>query len=187
VIWGGTTTTLNSVDVGGQAATVQSTTLASSATIGRQEFATLDSLSSGGNKVITATMSANVAIGSGLIVAWSFTGTNTSGVFDKGNSASSTGVNASLSLVTVADHCHILAILALGTSNVPTAGSGYTLVDLTDEDWWNTSEKLTSFDATPAGSKTVNFTNTNAAYALSVISLAPAAGASDTLGAQICM
>jgi hypothetical protein len=59
---------------------------------------------------------------------------------------------------------------------VPTAGSGYTLVDLTDEDWWNTSEKLTSFDATPAGSKTVNFTNANAAYALSAIALKPSAG-----------
>ena len=175
VIWAPNTTNLSTVDVGGQSATIRSTSLASSAAIGRVEFATLDTLSSGGDKVITATLSANVATGSGIIIAWSFTGTNTSGVFDVANNAAAAGT-PSLTMTTVADNCHIIGVLSIDTSTTPTAGTNYTGVDITDSDWWNYSEKDTDFDAGTAGAKTVNFTGVSSNYTLSALALKPSAG-----------
>jgi hypothetical protein len=175
-IWGSNTITWDSVDIGGQAGTIHAGSLATNASLlGRNQFATLSSLSSGGDKTITATFSGTLGSSSSLIVAWEFDGCLTSGAFDAANAATAFGT-PSLSLTTVAANCHIIALVQHGGGGAPTAGTGYTLDDLTDADWFNASEQDTDFDAGVAGAKTVNFTGVSEQYALSAISLKPATG-----------
>lgn len=174
--WGSSSVTWSTCAITSESnATIHAATLATNAGISsRSQLATLSNITTGGDKTITVTMSGSIGASSGLVVAWEFAGCDTTTAFDAGNAAAANGT-PSLSLTTVANNCHILAIVQFNVDTL-TAGTGYTLTNLTDSDFFNSAEQDTDFDAGTAGAKTVNFASGSDNYTLSALSLKPAAG-----------
>lgn len=173
-LWFPTSVSLSSVDVGGQAATVHAGSLASSASLdARSQWASLAALSSGGNKTVTATFSGNIGTNEGIIWVKEYAGSDG---FDAVNAATGSGTSASLSLTTIADNCHIVAIVQDNFDGTFTAGTGYTITVMTAAAYFNRAEDDTDFDAGTAGAKTVNFTIPNGFWSLSALSIKPTSG-----------
>lgn len=174
-LWFPSSVSLSSVDVGGQAATVHAASLASSGSLdARSQFASLAALSSGGDKTITATFSGNIGTNEGIIWVKEYSGSDG---FDAANAATGAGTSASLSLTTVANNCHIVAVVQDNFDGTFSAGSGYTITVVTAAAYFNRAEDDTDFDAGTAGAKTVNFTIPNGNWSLSAISIKPTGGA----------
>lgn len=118
------------------------------------QLAYIASLSSGGNKTITAAFSSSVAA---AIMVREFAGGDAADFLDANNTGSGTSTNPSISLTTGSDNCLIVAAESNQVGN-PSPGSGYT--DFGVSNGWSTFfEGQYDLDAGSAGSKTVDWAN----------------------------
>jgi len=158
------------------------------------QFATLNALSSGGDKTITITMSHTAgANNQASAFAVELTGTDTSDVFDAVNGSTATSSSPSTSVTTgqTGNAIFALAVADSTGSGDFGAGSEYTLISLTDSSNRQFQGEY-DLDAGAAGTKTVDFTlggsQTWAVAGLSVntepssFTLTPGVGALSVLG-----
>lgn len=171
--WDVTSATIVSITVNGESdMTVRGSPTINSSLIIAGQCATLDNITTGGNKTITVTWSASQATGATIWVR-EYQGTNTGGVFDATNGATGTSGTPSLNLTTIASNAHIIAML-VGGNDITSPGAGYTSLGMLDDDWFNSAIELTSFDAGVPGVKTVNATMPSNQWLLVAVSLKPA-------------
>lgn len=117
------------------------------------QFASLANCTASGTKTITVTMTANCSSFSGFAMA--VAGGATSSYYDAGANATGSSANPTASVTTTADN-DLLVALQTNNGADPTAGSGYTLVSVSNSNLYDQGEY--KLDAGAAGSKTVDFT-----------------------------
>lgn len=136
----------------------------------RLQFATVNSIVTGGNLDITLTMGGTPTWTN--LWAAEYQNCDTSNCFDAAaGQAINDGANPNVDLTTVQDNAHIVSIMT-NSVNSATVGSGYTLTNFVNGGgWYNRGEQDTDFDAGLAGTKNVNYVCTSSDYAIQAISL----------------
>lgn len=159
IAWQSAFGSVTSVDCGGQAMTLQGSAQATSS-FSKLQFATLNALTSGGDKTITITMSNNASANNqASAYAVELSGTDTTDVFDAVNGSAATSSSPSTSVTTGSTGNAIFALAVADTTSSGDfgAGSGYTLISMTDSSNRQFQGEY-DLDAGTAGSKTVDFT-----------------------------
>lgn len=169
--WEGTTSTITSISIAGNGnMVVQGSTATNAALPLSMQGATYTNLTAGGSRQVTVTLSGS---NNGGFVVRELAGCNTTEAFDAAGSANNFGAAPSATVVTTVDNCHIVSALALNESAATTAGTGYTITDTTDDEWWNWFEEDTDFNVGAAGSKTVDYTSPAAQWLTVAIAVKP--------------
>lgn len=133
VAWQSAFTSVSSVDCSGQGLTARGTGVTSNSS--KVQFFTLDSLSSGGDKTITITMSHNASANNqASAYAVTLSGTDQTGVYDAfiWNTATNSSPTIDVSTGRNNNAVFSLAVADSTTSGDFGAGSGYTLIAMTD-------------------------------------------------------
>lgn len=159
--------TISSVTLGGAAMTAV-TTLAENTTLNPREatiFYKLENHSLGAG-AMTLAVNFSAFVDSIAWCLWEYSGTSAP-VADKFNATTGAGANASLSLTAVAVNAAILSMHAANAD--PTAGSGFTLVDVPNLAWFTSAEY--NDDAGSSGDKTVGYTHSSGDWVMSAMSL----------------
>lgn len=107
------------------------------------------------------------------VILWEYSGSSAP-LADVSNQGTGNSANASLTLTGAAGSAAILSMHGCGAD--PTAGSGYTLVDVDNLDWFTSGEY--DDDAGAAGDKTVNYAHSSAQWVQSAMSLVEPGGGS---------
>jgi hypothetical protein len=137
-------------------------------------MASLANVTASGNKTIQMTISSSANCG---IFAMEVSGGDTSSFFDIGNGSTGNSSNGSTTLVTTVDGALIIAGCSAGASE-PTAGSGYTIFNLANQFWFDTSER--DLDVGTAGSKSANFVHSSGQWIVKAAAFKPATGGGAT-------
>lgn len=153
--WYHATATISSITISGESnATVHgSPTKNASLNNATGQIASLANVTSGGNKTITCTFSADLSSAGGITVM-EVSGGDTAAFFDVEAGSTGNSTNPTTSLTTSNANEMIVAVQSNGSADA-TAGSGYTLIALPNTFWFDEAEY--NLDAGVAGSKTVDF------------------------------
>jgi hypothetical protein len=136
-------------------------------------------LAAGGNKTLTINFSGAPANGLGI---WAFevSGGSTTALLDAHNEGTGTSGTPSISVTTTAANDLLVGIVAGGTGADPSAGSGFTIIAVTQFGVRNAGEY--KLDAGAAGSKSVDFTlGTSDDYVVAAAAFKLAGGSSTTV------
>jgi hypothetical protein len=167
VRWLNASATISSITCPGETVVLKTkaTQAAASANV---QWGYVDSIVAGGSKTFTVNFSAgtfHVGVG-----ACEITGALTSGIYDAENQANNSGsANPSVGVTTTTDGAAIFAGVFSNNTNAHTAGSGYTLI--TFGQTTGSAEGEYDLDVGAAGAKTVDFTASSQAWALSAIAI----------------
>lgn len=132
--------------------------------------AVLGPLTAGGSKTITVTFAASVT--QSFIWVQEVDGANTAALVNTHSTAAATSVDPSVPLATTVDNCAIFAVSSTESSPAPTAGTGFTGVDILDA-YVDFAEY--DLDVGTAGSKSAAFINgTSREWIAKAFALAPA-------------
>lgn len=142
------------------------------------QFASLANITTTGAKTVVVNFSASPTDAGAF--TQELVGANTSTLFDTDAGANQAGVgstNPTVSLITGFDNCAIFSVV-IDNNSVPTAGSGYTQITLSNDVWQEEGEY--KLDAGTAGTNSVNFTAASSLWAIKAASFRPAAGAASS-------
>jgi hypothetical protein len=185
-------TTLTAVDVGGQAATVIGSGYYNATLGSKIQFAYLPSLSSGGNKTVTGTLSVGTWW---TIYAVSVTGHDTATFYDAENGGTGNSANPTCTVTTTVDDCAIFSYVSNGVANAA-PGTGYTRVPGADgvsfglQDFNSFEEGEYDLNVGASGAKTVDYTVGTSQWATAAAAFKPSGGGGgggSTLWAQSLM
>jgi len=161
---------LTAVDVGGQAGTVIGSGYYNATLGSKIQFAYLPSLSSGGNKTVTAT------IGTATwwtIYAVSVTGHDTATFYDSEGGGTGNSTNPTAPVTTVADNCAMFSYTSNGVADA-TPGAGYTGITLSDFNQFENGQY--DLDVGTAGAQSVAYTVGTSQWATAAAAFKPSGG-----------
>jgi hypothetical protein len=159
VAWQSAFSTVSTVSCSGESNLTLHGSPTQTANLSKLQFASLGNNTGGGDKTITITMSGTASANNqASAYAVELSGTNSASVFDTTNGSTGTSSSPSTSVTTGAEGNAIFALAVADSTGSGdfTAGSGYTLISMTDSSNRQFQGQY-DVDAGAAGSKTVDF------------------------------